>query len=116
VSGVLDELAHVVDNDSSLTLNGGGTLSETTDKKGAHDSKGGLLDGGNEGGSSELVNALGGLLGTVDTSNQVRDGGDQIGVTNDVEAVSDGLGGLVTNLYGLNDTRIAHGVRWLCLV
>jgi hypothetical protein len=110
VSGVLDELAHVVDNDGSLTLNGGGTLSETTDKKGAHDGKGRLLDGGNEGGGSELVNALGSLLGAVDTSNQVGDGGDQIGVTNDVEAVSDGLGGLVANLglgipHGLADNR-----------
>jgi len=98
VSGVLDELAHVVDNDSGLTLDRGGTLSETTDKKRAHNGKGGLLDGGNEGGGGELVNALSGLLGAVDTSNQVGDGGDQIRVTNDVEAVSDGLGGLVANL------------------
>jgi hypothetical protein len=99
VSGVLDELAHVVDNDGGLTLDGGGALSETTDEKGAHDGEGGLLDGGDEGGGSELVNALGSLLGTVDASNEVGDGGDQIGVTNDVEAVSDGLGGLVTDLF-----------------
>jgi len=98
VSGVLDELAHVVDNDGGLTLDGGGALSKTTDQQGAHDGESGLLDSGDEGGGSKLVNAVGSLLGTVDASDQVGDGGHQIGVTDNVEAVSDGLGGLVTDL------------------
>jgi len=98
VSRVLDELAHVVNNDGSLTLNGGGTLSKTTDQERAHNGKSGLLNSGNKGGGSKLMNAVGSLLGTVDASNQVRNGRDQIGVTNNVEAVSGSLGGLVTDL------------------
>jgi hypothetical protein len=69
--GVLDKLAHVVDNDSSLTLDGSLALNETTLEQGNHDGKGGLVDISDEGGGTEQVNSLGDVLRLSDTLDQL---------------------------------------------
>lgn len=69
--GVLDKLAHVVDNDGRLTLDGSLTLVETTLKEGNHDGKSRLVDVGNESGGTEQVNRLGDVLGLGDTLDEL---------------------------------------------
>ena len=69
--GVLDKLAHVVNDDSSLTLDGSLALDETTLKEGNHDSQGGLVDVSDESGGTEQVNGLGDVLGLSDTLDEL---------------------------------------------
>ncbi|KAK1245414.1 hypothetical protein MKX08_005043 [Trichoderma sp. CBMAI-0020] len=69
--GVIDQLAHVVDNDGRLSLDGSLTLSETTIQQRDHKSEGGLLDLGNEGGGTEKVDSLGDVLGLSNTLDQL---------------------------------------------
>ena len=69
--GVLDKLAHVVDNDGRLTLDGSLALDETTLKQGNHDSEGGLVDVSDESGGTEQVNGLGDVLRLGDTLDQL---------------------------------------------
>jgi hypothetical protein len=70
---ILDKLAHVVNNDSRLSLNGGFTLGQTTLEEWDHESKGGLMDIGDESGSTEQVNGLGYIFGLCDTLDKFRD-------------------------------------------
>lgn len=69
--GVLDKLAHVVDNDGRLTLDGSLALDETTLKQGNHDSEGGLVDVSDESGGTEQVNGLGDVLRLSDTLDEL---------------------------------------------
>jgi hypothetical protein len=61
VMRVLDQLGHVVNDDGSLMLDGGGALTEATDEQRHNDGQGASLDLLDEGGGCQLVNALGGL-------------------------------------------------------
>ena len=70
--GVLDKLAHVVDNDSGLSLDWRLTLLETTLKQRNHDGKGGLVDVSDESGSTEQVNGLRDVLWLGDTLDELR--------------------------------------------
>lgn len=65
--GVVDKLAHVVNDDSRLSLDGGLTLGQTTVQKRNHEGEGGLLDLGDESGGTEQVNGLGDVLRLGDT-------------------------------------------------
>ncbi len=47
---VIDELGHVVSDDSNLSLDGGGSLVKTSRKKRSHEGEGRSIDFGNEGG------------------------------------------------------------------
>lgn len=69
--GVLDELAHVVDDDSRLTLDGSLALNETTLKQGNHDGEGRLVDISDESGGTEQVNSLGDVLRLRDTLDEL---------------------------------------------
>ncbi|ROV98021.1 hypothetical protein VMCG_07082 [Cytospora schulzeri] len=69
--GVVDKLAHVVNNDSRLSLDGSLTLGKTTVEKRNHEGQGRLLDLGDESGSTEQVNSLGDVLGLSDTLDQL---------------------------------------------
>ncbi|KUI63666.1 hypothetical protein VM1G_12020 [Cytospora mali] len=70
--GVVDKLAHVVNNDSRLSLDGSLTLSQTTVKKRDHEGQSRLLNLGNESGSTEQMNGLGDVLRLGDTLDQLR--------------------------------------------
>ncbi|ROW16830.1 hypothetical protein VPNG_01505 [Cytospora leucostoma] len=70
--GVVDKLAHVVNNDGRLSLDGSLALAETTVKKGNHESQSRLLDLGDKSGGTEQVNGLGDVLRLGDTLNQLR--------------------------------------------
>jgi len=70
--GVLDQLTHVVDDDSGLTLDGSLTLNETTVQQGNHDGKGRASDIGNESGGTEQVNGLRDVLGLGNTLDELR--------------------------------------------
>ena len=69
--GVLDKLAHVVNDDGSLTLDGSLALNETTLKKRNHDSQGRLVDVSDESGGTEQVNGLGNVLRLGDTLDEL---------------------------------------------
>jgi len=69
---ILDELAHVVDNDGRLTLDGGLTLTKTTLQERNHDGKGWLVDIGNESGGTEQVNGLWDVVWLGDTLDELR--------------------------------------------
>ncbi|OAR01280.1 hypothetical protein LLEC1_01199 [Akanthomyces lecanii] len=108
--GVVDELAHVVDNDGRFTLDGGLTLSETTIQKGNHEGKSRLLDLGDEGSGTEQVNSLRDVLGLSDTFDKLGDEALDISVNNELAELLHGLVGALLNLllgvpHGLRDDR-----------
>ncbi|KXT07235.1 hypothetical protein AC578_2421 [Pseudocercospora eumusae] len=70
--GVLDKLAHVVDDDGGFTLDGGLALLETTLEQRHHDGEGWLVDVSDEGGSTEQVNSLWDVLWLGDTLDELR--------------------------------------------
>ena len=96
--GVVDELAHVVNNDSRLALDGGLTLSETTVKKGNHEGKSGLLDLSDESGGTEQVNGLGDVLRLGDTLDELGNETLDILVDNQSADLLHGLVGTVLDL------------------
>jgi len=96
--GVVDELAHVVNDDSSLTLDGGLTLSKTTVKKRNHKGKSGLLDFGNESGGTEQVNGLGDVLRLGDTLDELRNEALNITVDDELAELLHGEIGAVLDL------------------
>ncbi|GKT59608.1 hypothetical protein ColTof3_06947 [Colletotrichum tofieldiae] len=104
--GVVDELAHVVDNDGGLTLDGSLTLSETTVKEGNHEGKSGLLDLSDKGGGTEQVNGLGDILRLGDTLDELGDEALDIAVDNEL---ADQLHGLVGTLLDLL-LGVPHGL------
>lgn len=69
--GVLDKLAHVVDNNSSLTLDDGVTVGKTTLEKRNHDGQSGSLDILNEDGGTEKMDSLGDVLRLSDTVDEL---------------------------------------------
>ncbi|GJC94463.1 hypothetical protein ColKHC_03289 [Colletotrichum higginsianum] len=106
--GVVDELAHVVDNDGGLTLDGSLALGKTTVKEGNHEGKSGLLDLGDEGGGTEQVNGLGDVLGLGDTLDELGDEALDITVDNELADLLHGLVGALLDLllgvpHGLGD-------------
>lgn len=105
--GVLDKLAHVVDNDGRLSLDGGLTLVKTTLKKGNHDSEGGLVDVSDESGGTEQVDGLGDVLGLSDTLDELGDEAVDI-LVDDQRA--DLLHGGVSSLLDLV-LGVPHGLR-----
>ncbi|KUI57464.1 hypothetical protein VP1G_10889 [Cytospora mali] len=70
--GVVDKLAHVVNNDSRLSLDGSLAFSQTTVKKRDHEGQSRLLDLGDESGGTEQVDGLGDILRLGDTLDQLR--------------------------------------------
>ena len=99
VHGVLDELAHVVDDDGRLALDGGRLLEEETAlEEGTHDGEGGRLDLLDEGGGSELVHALGHLIDLVDALDESGDEGVDIDVADAGANLGHGVGGLLLDL------------------
>ena len=104
--GVLDKLAHVVDDDGSLTLDGGLTLVETTLEQRNHDGEGGLVDVGDEGGGTEQVNGLGHVLGLGDTLDELGNETLDILVDNQATDLLHGAVGLLLDL-GLG---VPHGL------
>lgn len=105
--GVVDKLAHVVNNDGRLSLDGSLTLSETTVKKRDHESEGGLLDLSDEGGGTEQVNGLRDVLGLGDTLDQLRNETLNITVDDELAELLHGLvGTLLDVLLG-----IPHSLR-----
>ncbi|TFB05190.1 hypothetical protein CCMA1212_003081 [Trichoderma ghanense] len=95
--GVVDELAHVVNNDSRLSLDGGVVLLETTAQQRDHESKGGLLDLGDEGGGTEKVDSLGDPVGLSNTLDEL--GNESLDILVDDE-LADVLHDLVGNTVG----------------
>lgn len=69
--GVLDKLAHVVDDDGGFTLDGGLALGKTTIQEGNHDGEGWLVDISDEGGGTEQVNGLWDVLWLGDTLDEL---------------------------------------------
>ncbi|KAI6776795.1 hypothetical protein HG530_000740 [Fusarium avenaceum] len=104
--GVVDELAHVVNNDSCLSLDGGVTLSETTIQKGNHEGKSRLLDLSDEGGGTEQVDSLGDVLGLGDTLDQL--GNETVDILVD-DKLAKRLHGLVGTLLDLL-LGVPHGL------
>jgi hypothetical protein len=105
--GILDKLAHVVDNDSSLTLDGSLALNETTLEQGNHDGKGGLVDVSDESGGTEQVNGLGDVLRLGDTLDEL--GNEAL----DILVGDQGAESLHGGVSGLLDLRLGvpHGTR-----
>uniref|UniRef100_A0A098DMI5 Uncharacterized protein n=1 Tax=Gibberella zeae (strain ATCC MYA-4620 / CBS 123657 / FGSC 9075 / NRRL 31084 / PH-1) TaxID=229533 RepID=A0A098DMI5_GIBZE len=108
--GIVDELAHVVDNNSGLSLDSGVTLSQTTIQKGNHEGKSRLLDLSNEGGGTEQVNGLRDVLRLGDTLDQLRNETLDILVDNQLAKLLHGLVSTLLNLllgvpHGLGDDR-----------
>ncbi|PTD06759.1 hypothetical protein FCULG_00006734 [Fusarium culmorum] len=108
--GIVDELAHVVDNNSGLSLDSGVTLSQTTIQKGNHEGKSRLLDLSNEGGGTEQVNGLRDVLGLGDTLDQLRNKTLDILVDNQLAKLLHGLVSTLLDLllgvpHGLGDDR-----------
>lgn len=105
--GVVDELAHVVDNDSGLTLDGGVALSKTTIKERNHEGKSGLLNLSDESGGTEQVNGLGDVLGLGDTLDELGNETLNITVDNKLAELLHGLVGALLDLL----LGIPHGLR-----
>jgi len=108
--GVVDELAHVIDNDGGLTLDSGVTLSETTIQKGNHEGKSRLLDLSNESGGTEQVDSLGDVLGLGDTLDKLRNETLDILVDDQLAKLLHGLVSTLLDLllgvpHGLGDDR-----------
>lgn len=111
---ILDELAHVVDNDGGFTLDSSLTLSEATLEKRNHDGQGWSKDILDEGGGTEQVNGLWDVLGSSDTVDQLRNETIDIFVADQSTDVLHGLPGSLLDLWlgfphGLRDDRNAVG-------
>lgn len=105
--GVVDKLAHVVNNDSRLSLDGSLTLGKTTVQKRDHEGEGGLLNLSNEGGGTEKVDSLGDVLRLGDTLDEL--GNEALNILVDDE-LADGLHDLVGVLLDLL-LGVPHGLR-----
>lgn len=70
--GVLDKLAHVVDDNGGFTLDSSLALVKTTIEEGNHDGEGWLVDISDEGGGTEQVNGLWDVLWLGDTLDELR--------------------------------------------
>ncbi|TLS26533.1 hypothetical protein PpBr36_04202 [Pyricularia pennisetigena] len=104
--GVVDELAHVVDDDGRLTLDGSVTLLKTTLQERNHQGQGGLSDLRDEGGGTQQVDGLGDVLGLGDTLDELRNEALDIPVDNQAANVLHDLVGMLLNLL----LGVPHGV------
>mmetsp|Transcript_29989 Transcript_29989/g.59563 ORF Transcript_29989/g.59563 Transcript_29989/m.59563 type:complete len:784 (+) Transcript_29989:846-3197(+) len=93
VDRVVDELGHVVDNDSGLALGGGVLLLEATEKEGDGHGERRRLDGLDEGDSGELVHDLRDLLGLGDGGDDLAGHVLNVAVADDLAGGRHGLGG-----------------------
>mmetsp|Transcript_2786 Transcript_2786/g.7400 ORF Transcript_2786/g.7400 Transcript_2786/m.7400 type:complete len:584 (-) Transcript_2786:148-1899(-) len=99
VHGILDELAHVVDDDGGLALDGGDLLEkETALEEGAHDGQRGRLNLLHERRRGELVDALGNLVNLVDALDERGDERIDVDVTDALAALGHGGGGRLLDL------------------
>ncbi|CEI62809.1 unnamed protein product [Fusarium venenatum] len=108
--GIVDELAHVVNDNSGLSLDSGITLSQTTIQKRDHEGERGLLDLSNESGGTEQVNGLRDVLGLGDTLDELRNETLNILVDNQLAKLLHGLVSTLLDLllgvpHGLGDDR-----------
>ncbi|KAF1733277.1 hypothetical protein CRV24_007176 [Beauveria bassiana] len=116
--GVVDELAHVVDNDGGFTLDGSLTLGKTTVEKGNHKGKSRFLDLGDKGGGTEQVNSLRDIFRLGDTLDELGNEALNILVDDELAELLHGLVGAILDLllgvpHGLgndgNELRDADG-------
>ena len=103
---VLDKLAHVVNNDGRLTLDGSVTLDETTVQQGDHDSQSRAGDIRNESGGTQQVDGLGNILGLGDTLDEL--GNETLNILVD-DQTADLLHGGVGSLLDLS-LGVPHGL------
>ncbi|QBZ65042.1 hypothetical protein PoMZ_06746 [Pyricularia oryzae] len=96
--GVVDKLAHVVDDDSCLTLDGSFTLLKTTLQKRNHQGQGGLSDLRDESGGTQQVDGLGDVLGLGDTLDELRNEALDIPVDNQAANLLHDLVGMLLDL------------------
>ena len=104
---VLDKLAHVVNNDGRLTLDGSVTLDETTVQQGDHDGQSRAGDIRNESGGTQQVDGLGDILGLGDTLDEL--GNEPLDILVD-DQTADLLHGGVGSLLDLR-LGVPHGLR-----
>ena len=105
--GVLDKLAHVVNNDGGFTLDGGLALLKTTLEQRGHDGEGRLVDVSDESGGTEQVDGLGDVLRLGDTLDKLGDETLDILVGDQGADLLHGAVGLLLDL-GLG---VPHGLR-----
>ncbi|TLD24339.1 hypothetical protein PspLS_06344 [Pyricularia sp. CBS 133598] len=104
--GVVDELAHVVDDDSSLTLDGSVTLLKTTLQKRNHQGQGRLSDLRDESGGTQQVDGLGDVLRLGDTLDELRNEALDIPVDNQAANLLHDLVGMLLDLL----LGVPHGI------
>jgi len=104
---VLNKLAHVVDNDGRLSLNGSLTLGKTTLKKRNHNGQSWLVNVSDESGGTEKVDSLWDVLWLGDTLDQLWD------ETLDIPVGNQSAELLHSTVSGLLDLRLGvpHGLR-----
>lgn len=119
--GVVDKLAHVVNDDSSLSLDGGISLSKTTVKQRYHEGKSGLLDLSNESSSTQQVDSLGDILRLGDTLDELRNKALDILVDNQLADFLHDLVSMILDLplgvphgLGNNGDQLGNSVGQLC--
>lgn len=117
---ILDKLAHVVDNDSSLTLDWGVALSETTLEQWNHDGERWLVDVSDESGGTKKVDSLWDVLRLGDTLDELWDEALDILVDDQAANLLHGSMGSLLDLWlgiphGLGDDRdqVWHAVSEL---
>mmetsp|Transcript_6537 Transcript_6537/g.10320 ORF Transcript_6537/g.10320 Transcript_6537/m.10320 type:complete len:723 (-) Transcript_6537:88-2256(-) len=98
IERIVNKLGHVVDNNSRLTLGGGGLLPQSTKEEGHNHGESGRFDGLDEGDSGHLVHDLRHLLGLGDGGQNLLRHVLNILVSNDLKRLSHGLGGGLLDL------------------
>ena len=115
--GILDELAHVIDDDGGLALDGGVALGQTTVEQGDHDGQGGLVHVRHEGGGAEQVYRLRHVLGLGDTLDEFGDEALDVLVDDETADLLHGPVGGLLNLglgiphgFGDDGNQIGHAI------
>mmetsp|Transcript_13784 Transcript_13784/g.22476 ORF Transcript_13784/g.22476 Transcript_13784/m.22476 type:complete len:343 (-) Transcript_13784:67-1095(-) len=110
IDGIVDKLGHVVDNDSGLTLGGGGLLPQSTKEEGHDHGQSGRFHALHEGDSRHLVHDLRHLLGFGNSRQNLLRHVFNVLVANDLKRLSHGLGGgLLDLLLGVPHARRNFG-------
>jgi hypothetical protein len=105
VCGGVYELGHVENDERGFSADGGGALGQTTEEEGHHEGQSPGIDRLNEGGGSQLVDAILDLVGLGDAANEVGDEGFDVAVADSSGALDErgcGSGGEIL-------LQIAHG-------
>ena len=109
-AGIIDELAHVVDNDGGLSLDSSVSLSKTTIQQRNHERKSGLLNFSDESSGTEQVDSLGDVFGLGNTLDELRNEALDIAVDDQLAQLFHGLVGVLLDFFlgvphGLGDNR-----------